>query len=579
MIMMRMLSSKALHIASVVALCHSASVGAQSAADEVRWSPSRQGDVEIMLRNRAWLIPDRVVNGLKIQPTVGVTWMAADWLRLTLDAQTVDNSGPGRQGRFYASRTVPGGGSGNFLQEITGDAAVSVWGDMTSGRRLTISGSLSRGVRSYELTDSASGQTISGNRRGLVGTLAAVYHTADAPRRGSIGVVSAFLRRDDALYLRTLPGSRERFGTVVGPEVQAEVRLGGPVSTWGRAFVPLTGNNTIARSTGRAARAAAFDAGLRLHVNSALDVDVFASNALGNTGALAYIPDREYASFGTGVTVRPGARFAPGYVPPVHGAASVAVEPVLEGPPFSMGIASPALLPRRASVRIGGGGQGLLAGIDYGLVTGFQVGAFLDYTRGIVDEGELGAIARLQLFNEGVSSPVSFGVVVAGSRTNNPLINLLAGRRDELQRLGLGKGGFSPGKENDRAGRLYVITLATPLERSLDHVARIGFTPIVAVVQRSHVQVAGALASAALMVGGDMGLDASIGVDAGRKGNTLTSTGREHAIPWRAGVTWGRSLAVTAWVTNRVGDSPFHTLRVRADNSIAFGAGLRSLFP
>lgn len=568
------LSARSLSIVAAFGLALAAPARAQDST-----AAEGSGGVEFLVRNRSFLIPDRVVGGLKIQPTVAVRWSPFERLRLAIDAQTVDNSGPGRQGEFAASRTVPGSTrSGNFAQELALEARALLWRDPASTRLLWMTGALSRGVRSYRLSNPSTGVEIGGNRRQTVPTLASGMEWR-SPRGGvQLGAAAAWLPATDALYLRTLPGTSDRFGTVLGPEVIAELSLGGALSAFGRGFAPMTGRNTIDRASGRTVRAAAYDAGLRLAVHPGLSADLFVSNALGNTGALAYVVDREYAALGAGVSFRPWDSRGVGRHEPRS------TDSVAASVPLAIPLISAWTLPRgHAVARISGNDEGLATSVQLSPVDGFDIGAFLDYPRALVDEGELGLLGRLRMIDERMGAIATVGVVVAVSRTNNPLINLLAGRPDELKRRGLGRGGLRPGDENETEGRLYTITGALPFERWLASIARVRVAPVVAYVEREGVQLAGAVLGVEGALGGSVALSADAGADLESKGNVLSAAGRSHAIPWRVGLSWRpelgqRPLILDLHATNRTGESPFHVLRVRSENRTAYGIGAHFVY-
>lgn len=534
---------------------------------------SRANRWEVELRNRAFLIPERVVQGLAIQPTLGVWWHPTSHWTLGVDAQTVDNSGPGRQGTYDVSRTVPQGGSGNFLQEITYAARFDLW-PARSNSAWSATLSWSRGVRSYFAIDRTTHDSIWGNRRRDVPALDVRYEHRWPHAKVGGGAAVAWMARDDALYLRALPGETRRFGPLAGGIISGNLRLTDALSLNGRAFAPVMGNNTIDRTSGRPARALAYDAGAALALSPFVMGEVFVSNALGNTGALALIADREYRALGTGLRVFPGATSAP--TPRKDDShthhAPIALTSV--SPPWLEAHAFDAHV-RRAS-------NGWLAFADWAPVPGMQGGIFLDYLDGTRDEGELGASLRLSLLEQTMRGRPRLGLVVSGSRTNNPLVNFLSGSWEEIIRLGLPKGGFNFGDENAYEGRLYVITVATPVEWSSGGGAnRVRVVPTAAYVQRSGVQLAG------LSLGGerDLAQSLTLGADVGfavGKGNLLLRNGRAHAVPFGLSASWhpaGESglarvpFSLHASLSNRAGASPFHTLRVRADHAISVGLG------
>ncbi len=554
----------------------STSTEAQQAASATR-SDSGAARTSVSVRNRTFLIPRAVVAGVTIQPTLRLDVAATPRLALALEGQTVDNSGPGRQGTYRASRTVPGAGSGNFLQEVALEGRWRVRGDATAGRALHAVATASLATRSYSAVDTATGAAFGGNRRRLVPTVAVQgsVHGARGLLRGALAAV--FLPRDDALYLRRIPGERRRFGPLLGAELEGERVLTLRATLWGRGFVPLAGHNTIDRSSGAPARAVAYDAGLRWSLSPALALEGFVSNALGNTGALAAIADREYHAIGTGLRVHPGAADR---APPARAARGAAQRDAHDAvPPLALATLAPAGLARgHASLRARWGGQGLLAALDGAVVRQLEVGAFIDLLRGTRDEGELGALARVTL---GESPHASVGLTLAASRTDNPLVNLLAARSDELQRLGLPRGGFRFGDESLDEGRLYTVTGAIAVERRMAPHTLLRTAPLIGYVQRHGLQIGGVAVGVEQGMGGAMRMLVESGVAVGR-GNRLDLRRRSHAVPWLLGAAWmprGAAVGLDAFVTNRAGDSPFHMLRLRSHGQLSAGVGVRGTWP
>ncbi len=539
-------------------------------------APPCAGTLAVSLRNRAFLIPNDVVDGLKIQPTLGVHWSPTEALSFSLDNQTVDNGGPGRQGPFRVNRTVGGsGGSGNFLQETAVAVDARLWRSAAGTSALRLQGSLSRGVRSYHATKIATGEVIKGNRRELVPAASLLLDRWSAKARLTLGAAVVFFPPSNALYLRVLPiDSGQRFGTATGVRLQSSYRVAPTLSLWAGGFMPASGHNSISRDSGRPVRAAAWDAGIALHMNSALDAELFLSNALGNTGALAFVSDREYRAVGTGIVFRPFARDEPSRSRSDPLAASAIPAPLSRA-------ASVIGRSRRASVSIAAGGQGLLASVDISPVEALQLGAYLDHVAGIEDEGELGASIALRLIAQSDHVPFTLGVAVSGARTNNVLVNLLSGARDEFVRRGYTKSGFSFGDESLTEGKLYVLSGSLSVQRQLGSSAMTWVAPTVALVQRNGVQLAGISAGITGRLTRSLALVTEAGVELSHHGNTLTQDGRVRRVPWEValirGITWRETqtpLSIRLYATNRVGDSPFHSLRVRAGGSSTLGVGL-----
>jgi hypothetical protein len=539
-------------------------------------TPPGRADVAITMRNRTFIIPRDVVDGWTIQPTLRIDWWLRDGLRLAVDAQTVDNSGPGRQGRFRASRTVgPEGGSGNFLQELTLGAELRLLGDSAQRRALGLELTVSRAVRSYLLQDTATGAAFGGNRRELVPALSLVGRLRGDRLRIGVGPEVAFFPAQNALYVRRAPGEPRRFGPTVGASLSAEAWLTTALSLWAHGFVPVSGNNTISRETGRPVRYPAYDAGVRLELSSALRTELFVSNALGDMGALADVADREYRAIGVGLSFLPTRRA-------VRPAGGPSGDERRDGPRLGR-VAALTLAEHEGVVAVAGGSQGVAAAAAASPVDGLQLGAYVDYTSGVVDEGELGASVGLRLTPRRVASRVSAGLVVTGARSNNVLINFLGGARDEFRRRGYTKSGFAFGDESVDSARLYMVAVAVPVERTVGARGRMWLAPAVGLIQREGIEVAGLIAGGSVDVAPSVTLLAESGISVGR-GNTLTADGRRNRLPWNLAAGWRLPFdgvpapTLEAFVTNRVGQSVFHALRVRDRGRPAFGVALRMPF-
>jgi hypothetical protein len=70
-----------------------------------------------------------------------------------------------------------------------------------------------------------------------------------------------------------------------------------------------------------------------------------------------------------------------------------------------------------------------------------------------------------------------------------------------------------------------------------------------------------------------------VGANFAGRGNAFIDGSLSDRIPWTIGVRWIPSATnfnpqLELYLTNRVGSSPWHQLRVREDNDLAIGAGL-----
>ncbi len=523
--------------------------------------------------------------GLTGQPTLGVSWGVTDNLELTLDVQTVDNGGPVNQGPFGAQRINPDGTGPNFFQEFTLQAKHRLWENQDGSLALSgvAAASLGNAGRPYRFFEEA-GAVANGQNDQIVTSLELPFTVTTGNRlQFTLSPKVAFLPEDNALYFNTPPlpdpGS---FGTTFGLAGAVSYQLSPRLLVWGDAFFPLTGNNTINRDTGLPAQFVAFNAGLRYLVNPRLATDLFVSNTLGNTGPLSIVADREYPALGVGVTFLPGItganrRYAQSY------------RSTQQPPPATLGgfalLDGGTVRNQQLLTTVQGGEQGLLTGIRYGLLDDLEIGAFLNNIPGTVDESELGFSGKIRFLHQADGDPLTLSGLVTLARSNNVLTNLISNNRNEFEEQGLEKGGFA--FSNERNGELFIVTLSTPMHYQFDGGSALWLTPTLGFVQRNGLEIAGFSLGGSVPVLRDLNVIAEAGLEFGGEGNAFIGNDRETVIPWILGLRWNPSsllgisetnafsgLQLELYVTNRVGSTPFESLRVRADNDKAIGFGL-----
>jgi hypothetical protein len=539
------------------------------------------GELITILRYRQSFPDNSIVGGLTGQPTLGFTWGINDNLELTFDAQTVDNEGPGKQGDFRAFRSTSTG-SGNFFQELTLQAKQRIWQNSSGTQALSGIISLSRGVRSYRIS-TLSGQIPPGNdndsnKQELVPSLELPFTISSGNKlQFTISPKVAFLPSDNALYFRTLPISNPgKFGTTLGLAGGVSYRPSSRITLWGDAFVPFTGNNTINRDTGLPEKTVIYNAGIRYIVNPRLSTDLFISNSLGNTGALSMIGDREFPFIGFGVTYLPGITQANRRY-----ATSFKGESVTRPTPAGLAFLDGGTIPTgQLLVNLQGGGQGFLSSIQFGLMDDLQIGAFLDLIPGDVDESELGFSGKIRFLNQADGDPFTLSIAATLARSNNVLINLVENNRNELEDRGLEKGGFA--FANESTGELLIYTISTPIHYEFKGGTALWLTPTLGFVQRNGLQVGGINFGGSTPITNNLELVAEAGLDFSGKGNAFIGDTRKTILPWNVGVRWNpfsqdknSGLQLEAYLTNRLGSTPFQNLRVQADNPLTFGVGMR----
>lgn len=547
----------------------------------------RQGEVITNFRYRQTFPAGTAGSvGLTGQPTFGITWGITNDLELTLDAQTVDNSGPVTQGLFNAKRINPDGTGPNFFQEFTLQAKQRLWQNEEGTQSLSgvAAASLGNAGRPFLFSNSTNGSASNGENQGVVTSLELPFTIrADDRWQFTLSPKVAFLPDDNALYFNRLPiNNPGSFGTTFGLAGGISYQLNPRLILWGDAFVPFTGNNTINRDTGLPARTIAFNTGLRYLVNPRLATDLFVSNTLGNTGPLSIVADRDNLALGLGVTYLPG-------ITPANRRYSPHFNSTQQPPPSTLAgftLLDGGTIPnQQLLLSLQGGGQGLLTGFRYGLLDDFEIGAFLDSIPGNVDESELGLSGKIRFLHQADDDPFTLSGLVTVARANNVLTNLVNNDRNDLEKRGLEKGGFA--FSNEKAGELLIITLSTPMHYQFKGGSAIWLTPTLGFVQRNGLELAGLNLGGSVPLAQDLDVIAEAGLELSGKGNAFIGNNRDTVIPWTVGLRWRpasllgiseksaiSNLQLEAYVTNRVGTTPFGSLRVRADNDVAIGAGL-----
>jgi hypothetical protein len=540
----------------------------------------RRGEILTTFRHRHFFTPGTAASeGLTDQPTIGISWGVTDNLELTVDAQTVDNAGPVRQGRFSAQR-INNQGKTNFFQEFTFQAKQRLWQNESSTQALSgvVAASVGNGGRPYRFFDNT-GTVATGQNKGTVFSLEFPYtNTPNDRLQFTVSPKVAFLSEDNALYLTKLPTANSgSFGTTFGLASGISYKLNPRLILWGDAFVPFTGNNTINRDTGLPSKTVAYNAGLRYLVNPRLATDLFVSNTLGNTGALSVVADKEYTALGFGVTYLPGITSA-------NRQYADNFRSIQPPPSTYAGFSSldGGTIPKnQLLLTLQAGGQGFLPGIRFGLLDDFEIGAFLDNIPGTVDESQFGFSGKVRLLHQADGDPFTLSVAGTIARSNNVLVNLINNNRNRFKELGLEKGGFA--FSNEKEGELFILTLSTPIHYQFSGGSAAWVTPTLGFVQRQGLEIAGFNFGGSVPLSRELDAIAEIGVDVTGKGNAFIGNDRESVIPWTIGLRWQPSnlfgakfseVQLEAYFTNRLGSSPFDSLRVRADNETAVGVGV-----
>ncbi|MEL6458767.1 MAG: hypothetical protein AAFQ91_11030 [Cyanobacteria bacterium J06621_15] len=546
----------------------------------------KQGEIVTNLRYRHFFQSGSAeTDGLTGQPTIGITWGVTDDLELTFDAQTVDNAGPVRQGSFNAQRINPTGFGPNFFQELTLQAKQRIWQNKKGNQALSavVAASMGNADRPYRFFNQ-NGNVSNGLNTEIVTSLELPFTVKTDKRwQFTVSPKAAFLPKDNALYYNTAPiNNPGSFGTVFGLAGGASYKVNSRLMLWGDSFVPFSGNNTINRDTGLPARIIGFNAGVRYFVNPRLATDLFVSNTLGNTGALSIVTDRDYPALGFNLTFLPGITSANRKYPQ-HFRSTVQPSPNTNA---GFGFLDGGTIPnQQLRFNLQAGSQGLLTGIRYGLLDDLEIGAFLESIPGTVDESQLGFSGRLRLLHQADGDPLTLSIAGTLARPNNVFTNFANNNRNRFEELGLDKDGFA--FSNEKEGELFIITLSTPMHYQFENKSAIWLTPTLGFVQRRGLEIAGFNLGGSIPINKDLNAIAEVGFDLSGNGNGFIGNNLQTVIPWTVGLRWNPAsllnisddstlsdMQLEAYLTNRLGSTPFDSLRVRADNETAVGVGL-----
>ncbi|MEM8722358.1 MAG: hypothetical protein AAGE84_24210 [Cyanobacteria bacterium P01_G01_bin.39] len=540
------------------------------------------GEVLINLDTRTFFFPNLVEGGVDdddsaVNFNTGFSWGISDDLQLTLQFQHVDSSSPVKQGEFISNRTEDNEAALEFKGRIWRNAADT----------LALGGvvSASWGTRGFEFT--RDGESTELNNRDTFVSLAVPF-TADVGDRWQFNFVPtvAFFRDESAVFFRRIPGDDDGFGTVFGLGAGASYQVSSRFSIFSDVFFPLTGNNSINRASGDPDRAIVYNAGFRYLTNPRLGLDLYATNTFASYAPLSLTGDRDFLGVGANLV------FMPDFIAANRQYSDRFESKGVESERYTtdgFGLFDGGTIPNGdLSVQLQGGNQGVLTAVRYGLLKDFEAGIFLDYVSSEVDESEQGISGKIRLLNQAENDPVTVSAAVTAGLTNEPFINFINNDTDSFDDLGLDKSVpiFTPGGDEGNSGKLIILTFALPINYEISQNTAAWVTPIFAYVQREGLEIGGFNVGGAISLSSEVSLTGEVGANFFGEGNSFIDGELADRIPWTAGVRW-QPLSLLGidpsadngdpylelYLTNRVGSSTWHQLRVREDNDLGVGAG------
>lgn len=538
-----------------------------------------KGVVALSLYNRLFFLPGTAAaSGTAAYPNFGVTWGVTDRTELDLTLQVVDTGTPERLGPFGVVRRVNN-------RDLTLSVKQRLWDNADD--TLAFSGSFSLAVpltkRTFEFTPGGIEQEDTSLIPALQFPLTA---TVSDRWQFTLSPTIAFFPDSNAVFIPRPPlANPGSFGTTFGLSGAISYQVHPRITLWGDAFVPFTGNNSFNRDTGLPAKSIAYNAGLRYFLNPSLGLDIFASNTFGSKGPLALTADRDLTALGLRVISLPSLfasnrRIADSFNRDQAGQDS---PNTIDGLAFFDGGTVPS---QRFLFHLQGGGQGIQTALRYGVTKDFEISTYLDYIFGDVDESEQGFGVKLRLLNQDEAAPLTASAAVTVGLTNNIFDNFDNNNRNGLFRQGAPKDFPLIFRTDSPEGRRFVVTLSLPVHYKVNDQLAFWFTPIAGFVQRDGLELGGFNVGGSVEVIRDFSLVGELGANFLGEGNAFIGNTLADRIPWSVAVRWNpRSIIggdesspnqpnVEFFVTNRVGSSTWHQLRVRDQNEITVGAGI-----
>jgi len=539
-----------------------------------------RGEVLINVDIRSFFFPDLVEGGVDdndsaVNFSTGFTWGISDELQLSLQFQHVDSSSPVKQGNFISERTEDNEAALELKQRL--------WQSDSADKSLSGVVAASWGTRGFMFTQ---GETVTEiNNRDVFVSFAFPF-TADISDRLQLTAIPtvAFFKEDGAAFFRRLPNDEDNsFGTVLGLGGGATYQLSSKLSLVSDVFIPITGNNSINRASGKPDRTIVYNAGVRYLTNPQLALDLYATNTFASYAPLSLTGDRDFLGLGANVV----------FMPDVLSANRRDRDPETEmeslttdGVAFFDGGTLPS---GKLALNLQGGSQGVLSAIRYGLLPDFEGIIFLDYVSGEVDESEQGIGAKVRFLNQQANAPFTLSAAGTISLTNEPFVNFVRNDADRFGDRNLDKSVpiFTPGGDDGRNGKLLLLTFSLPMHYEINPDTAVWLTPMLGYAQRQGIELGGFNLGGAIAVAEDISLTAEVGANFFGEGNSFNDGELANKIPWTAGVRW-QPTSVLGWektadnsdpylelyLSNRVGSSPWHQLRVRENNSLGVGVGL-----
>jgi uncharacterized protein YjbI with pentapeptide repeats len=518
----------------------------------------------------------------------GIRWGITNSSELAVAYQNTDPVSIERQGpfRIFVRDSTPTWDIGvEFKQKI--------WENKSKTQALSGVVSLSGFTEpQFNFSDRVTGAAVSTKKgNGIVPGLALPFTAKVNDRLNlTISPTFAFFPADSALFLSRPPTANPgSFGTMFGLTGAVSFQVHPRLVLWGEAFFPFVGNNSINRNSGLPDKTLALNAGIRYLVNPRLGIDLYATNTFGALGPLALTADHENFGFGANLVFMPGIVPAnrENYPNNFKGQFNQKDSPLTtDGLGFFDGGTLPA---GKFLLQYQVGSGGVMAAARYGVLKDLELGVYLDYVFGKVDESESGIAVKARFLDQAKGAPFTASGVVTFGLANEPIFNFTNNQADRFALQGKDKTVpiyFFDDSLNTGRG-LIIATFSVPLQYQIGKGTAVWVTPTIGFVQRGGVSVAGVNAGGSVKIFKDVSLLGEVGANFAGDGNAFIGNRLANRIPWNFAVRWTPSKllgfdftdalarpSLELFVTNRVGASVFQQFRVREQNEPAVGVGL-----
>lgn len=544
-----------------------------------------QDDVKIGANFRSYFPPKSIIpnSSTSIYAGWSINFGLTDTTELGVAFNRVDSSGPGKQGPFFVDSATGLGFAEDNIYTL--QIQQQLWKNQSQTQAFGAVVSVAFGTRASNFN----GDVYTSDEPVPSLQLPFSFRPSKAWQL-TFSPTVVFFSQDSALFLHTAPiedpGS---FGTLAGLSANVSYKVNQRITLWSDTFFPVAGNNSINRTTGKPSKEIIYNAGLRYFVNPSLGLDLYASNAQGSMGPIGFTANPDLTAIGTNLVflfdVAGNGNYDETFKRPST------ITPLLQA---GFGLYGGGVAPTRTLIGDGAlGGQGFNGLIGFGFVNDLDLSLYLGYASGVIDESEQGIAGRIRLLDQYQGDFLTANLVATIGKTNQPFVNYYNDNANQFRNQGLQK--TIPliwDIDSIETGQLWIVTASLPLIYQFSPKAvnssSLWIAPSAGLAQRiGGLQLLGINFGGSWAVTKELSLIAELGANFGNRGNAFNGNNLTYLLPWSVGLRWnpmglfgkkieaGRSYPqIYAYLTNRVGQTPWLSMRVRADNEPAVTIGI-----